>query len=369
MKFTAIDFETANASRASACAIGLVMVENGQIVGRMSHLIRPDPLDFDPFNVSIHGISAADVKDAPTFSELWPILWPRISGPLIAHNAAFDMSVLRRALDHSGIQYPKTDYFCTRVISSLAWPDYPTFALAHIANILGISFNHHDAEEDARACAIIAIEACNRLGASSLYNLEKTCGLRIGHLYPGGYCPCGCTRPPDTLKHSGIEIFISRTGASIKRIQPPCTTEDPNSVHGVGNPSGRVTKTDLPAGTVTDKHCPEIKAPHTTENDKRHQFYGMSFVFTGAMTTMTRIHAMQAVLDRGGIYHDTLKSDTNYLVLGQEGFIGYQAGHKSSKMKKADAMRNKGIPIEILSEADFVGMLDGEFGTDEIGIF
>lgn len=66
---------------------------------------------------------------------------------------------------------------------------------------------------------------------------------------------------------------------------------------------------------------------------------------------------MQSVVDRGGICHDTVKSDTDYLVLGQEGFIGYQAGFKSSKMKKAEQMHSKGLPIEILSEADFIDML------------
>ena len=66
---------------------------------------------------------------------------------------------------------------------------------------------------------------------------------------------------------------------------------------------------------------------------------------------------MRAVVDCGGICHDMVRSDTDYLVVGQEGFIGYQDGHKSSKMKKAEAMRSKGLPIEILSEADFINML------------
>ena len=64
-----------------------------------------------------------------------------------------------------------------------------------------------------------------------------------------------------------------------------------------------------------------------------------------------------------------VKSDTNFLVLGQEGFIGYQAGHKSSKITKAEAMRRTGMTIEILSEADFVGMLGDEFGPNAPTVF
>lgn len=66
---------------------------------------------------------------------------------------------------------------------------------------------------------------------------------------------------------------------------------------------------------------------------------------------------MQAVVDRGGLCHDGVKSDTDFLVLGQEGFIGYKAGYKSSKMRKAEDLRSKALPIEIISEADFLEML------------
>lgn len=309
MKFTAIDFETANADRASVCAVGLVVVENGEVVGRLRQLIKPDPLDFDPFNISIHGITPADVSDAPAFSEFWPNLWSRVSGPLIAHNAAFDMSVLRRVLDQSGTPYPATDYFCTRVIARLAWPEHPTYALDHIARVLGISFTHHDAEEDARACALIAITACKQLKATSLYDLQQGCGLRVGRLFVGGYCPCGGPYAPRSTRHRREQL----RAADITPSAPPL-----------------------------DEHNP---------------CNGMAFVFTGTMSSMSRRDAMQAAVDHGGICHDTVRSNTDYLVLGQEGFIGYQAGFKSSKMKKAEQLRSKGLSIEILSEADFIDML------------
>lgn len=319
MKFTAIDFETANSSRGSACSIGLVKVENGQIVERFSRLIKPDPLYFDPFNVSIHGITENDVKDAPSFAELWPSLLPKISGPLVAHNAAFDMSVLRHALDSFGVGYPNTDYFCTLVISRIAWPEQPTYALNHIAHAIGVSFAHHDAEEDAMACAHVAMAACKRLGAVSLYDLQEKCGLRVGRLFAGGHCPCGCPR------------FIA-------------------------------------AGTHEKPRIAEI--PHTFgPRDERGTFNGMAFVFTGSMSSMNRKDAMRAVVDRGGICHDMVKSDTDFLVLGQEGFTGYQAGHKSSKMKRAEEMRSRGMPIEILSEVDFIGMLENNSQSDLPTIF
>jgi DNA polymerase-3 subunit epsilon len=261
------------------------------------------------------------VVDAPTFAELWPSLWHCISGPLVAHNAAFDMSVLRYSLDSFGAQYPETDYFCSCVISKLAWPDYPTYALNHVAREIGVSFSHHDAEEDAFACAHVAMAACKKLGASSLYDLPDNCGLRVGRLFAGGYCPCGCPRSSHFRAHGQSKLRAEDIKPSSK-------------VHDDSNP-----------------------------------FHGIAVVFTGTLSSMSRQTAMQAVANRGGICHDMVKGDTDYLVLGQEGFIGYEAGHKSSKMKKAEAMRSKGMPIEILSELDFIGMLDDEFMMDEPSIF
>lgn len=48
MEFTAIDFETANASRDSACAIGLVTVKDGRIIDEYYKLIKPKYIYFNP---------------------------------------------------------------------------------------------------------------------------------------------------------------------------------------------------------------------------------------------------------------------------------------------------------------------------------
>jgi len=96
MDFLALDFETANQHRGSVCAIGLVTVHNGQVIDQRHWLVKPKTLDFNAYNTSIHGISANDVMDKPEFCELWDELREHLNNRMvIAHNASFDMSVLR----------------------------------------------------------------------------------------------------------------------------------------------------------------------------------------------------------------------------------------------------------------------------------
>ena len=102
LDFTAIDFETANGFRGSPCAVGLTKVRGGRVVEEASWLMRP-PADHDHFdyhNVRIHGIRAEDVAGRPRFGELFPEIGAFIGGDILAaHNAAFDLGVIRSGLE------------------------------------------------------------------------------------------------------------------------------------------------------------------------------------------------------------------------------------------------------------------------------
>jgi DNA polymerase-3 subunit epsilon len=190
MDWAAIDFETANSDRASACALGLVLVQEAQIVKRCSWLIRPSKVCFDPNNVLIHGITADQVLDKPTFAELWDEVHSEIQGmPLAAHNASFDISVLRHTLDHYKIQHPELDYYCTRAISNALWTTLPSYGLELVSHYLGVPFTHHAVEEDALACATIVLRGCSEVGVADLIQLAKHLMIRCGHLYPSRHTP------------------------------------------------------------------------------------------------------------------------------------------------------------------------------------
>lgn len=157
-RFTAIDFETANRYRNSACAVGLVRVERRRIVRRAYHLIRP------PFRVfeftRLHGIDWSTVRTEPTFEELWPELLPFFEDIdfVAAHNAPFDASVLRATCAWYDLEVPVVPFRCTVRIARACWGLRPT-TLRHVANFLGLRLKHHDAASDAEACARIVITA------------------------------------------------------------------------------------------------------------------------------------------------------------------------------------------------------------------
>jgi len=156
--FVALDFETADYGRDSACSIGLIRVENNQIVQRVHALIRPPRRSFR-FSY-VHGIHWRDVEDQPTFGELWETLTPLIQGVefIAAHSASFDRGVLYACCDTYGISHPPQPFVCTVQLARQTWKLYPT-KLPDVCQHLDIDLLHHHALSDAEACAQIVIAA------------------------------------------------------------------------------------------------------------------------------------------------------------------------------------------------------------------
>ena len=183
MRAVAIDFETANERRDSACAVGLAWIEAGRIVQRESRLIRPPELRFSPGNIRIHGILPADVRDQPTCAEVLEEFLPDLSdGIILAHNAGFDMAVLVASMAACGRPVPDLTYLCTLQIARRVFSDPSGHGLAKVAARLGIRFAHHDAGEDAYACAEIALAALRETGAGHLSDLARMLGLSMMRL-------------------------------------------------------------------------------------------------------------------------------------------------------------------------------------------
>jgi DNA polymerase-3 subunit epsilon len=187
VNFVAIDFETAKKSPESACSVGLAKYQDGTLTGSFYSLIRPPVLYIRPDFTEIHGLTADDVRDAPSFADIWETgLLPFIGGlPLAAHNASFDMTVLRAVLRWYELPMPRLKYFCTLRLSRRAWPELRSHALTRLGETFGIAYDAHNALDDAKTCGTIACLAAEKYGTGTLKELLAASGIGMRRLATG----------------------------------------------------------------------------------------------------------------------------------------------------------------------------------------
>lgn len=298
--FIAIDFETANNNRCSPCSVGVALVENGMIVNSFERLIKPhkDFSCFDDFNVAIHGITSKMVRKSPEFNQIMNELSPLLEGNLVvAHNMQFDCSVLCRTIELYGIKYPKCKTLCSVCISRIAYPQLSSHRLNIVSKFLNIKLDHHHAESDAISSAKIILEAKkthNELIASSGYSY--------------GY------------------------------------------INEEGNWSPQIQNKEIKEHKLFDKW--------SQKEERKSMFEGCNFVFTGTLSSMSRKVAQELVQKAGGKASESITKETEFLVMGTQDYSKFTDGLKSSKTKIAEDLKINGSPIEIISEEDFLNMVD-----------
>lgn len=351
LDFTALDFETANGFRGSPCSVGVVRVRDGVPVDRALWLMRPpEGFDrFDPRNVSIHGIRAEDVAQHPRFAEVvGPMLEFVGQDVLVAHNAGFDLGVIESALEVSGRDVPDLVYACSLVLARSCF-ELPSYALPRAAEAAGHPVvNHHDALADAEACAWIVIEAERRTRESGREQLPRTLtdllqdrGLALRHLQ--GHPPEG--------EH------LSRATQQARALGPifDATVELP---HQARLPDFMTWPQE---GTNT---APDPDA------DPDHPLWGQQVVFTGALG-MSRQSAKDRAAAHGATPSSRVGPSTTLLVLG-DGFRSedlvqaaagtlYPGALAHRKAREALRRRSQGQHLELLSEPEFLQMLEGNW--------
>ena len=184
MNFVVIDFETAKYSRENACSVGLVKYKNGKVIDTFYSLICPPALYIRPDFTEIHGLTVDDVREAPTFENLWDsAIKPFIgSFPLAAHNAPFDMGVLRAVLEWYELEIPALSYFCTCSLTRRTWPELNSHSLTSLAENFGIVYNAHNALDDAMTCGRLVLMSAEKYGSANIAKLLKAAGVKMGAL-------------------------------------------------------------------------------------------------------------------------------------------------------------------------------------------
>lgn len=171
INFVAIDFETAHLH--FPCEIGMAVVNDGKITQVERRLIKPKCYPhFHWYAKKIHGISAKDVAHEPFFDEVWTQLMPIWKDQLlIAHNASFDMGVIRKNCNAYRLLNPHNPYVCSINIAQKTWEGLLHYSLNALCEQEHIVFSHHHAAADAEACAQLVLHAMEKLSAKSMKEL------------------------------------------------------------------------------------------------------------------------------------------------------------------------------------------------------
>jgi len=176
-RYVVVDVETPNRYNNRISAIGIAVIEDSVVTDEFYSLVNPET-EFDIFNVRLTGIDSQIVADAPTFPQIWEQIEPILSeGLLVAHNAVFDLGVLRCCLRDYGVTWkPYVRYLCTVQMGRRLLPGI-RHNLDAMCAYYGIELNHHHAESDSRACAGILLrymeEGANIKDHIRMYSFNK----------------------------------------------------------------------------------------------------------------------------------------------------------------------------------------------------
>jgi len=328
MDFTAIDFETANHRRDSACQLAAVVVRDGQMVDRHMWMIKPRPFYFSPRNIEVHGIRPSQVERELEFGELWEAIAPHLTGTcLVAHNAPFDLGVLMECIRVHGHSVPPLQFTCTRLIARAAWPGRNGYGLKPVSDWLGIQFRHHDALEDSVACAKILLAAAATTSSDSLEQLETKLKLARGHADETGYQGATKQKP------------LRRAKMATRRVET------------------QVNEERIDYETVSKDESVDLQRLFIRAEFLR-RLAGQQVVFTGKLKCISRESAEMLATKLGATLQDRVTRSTNVVVVGipdeRTVFSGRAQSHKE---QMALSLRSEGHPITLMTEAEFIGLV------------
>ncbi len=288
MDFVCVDVETANNDQASICQIGVARFQNGCLAECWQSLVNPED-EFDTRLVGIHGIDETTVNGAPTFPQIADEVNTRLSGNIVVSHMPFDRVALVRAAEKHGLQPVDCRWLDSAKVVRRTWPECAQrgYGLKAVAEMLGIAFEHHNAQEDARAAGEILLHA------------QKVTGLNLTEWFDRVRLP--------------INPSVRSSGSSSK-------------VQAVVNPDGHL--------------------------------FGEVIVFTGTLSLFTKDKAKELAAAVGCEPKAKVSGNTTMVVIGTQDARRLAGHDKSTNHRTAEELIATGQPLQILTEADFVRLVE-----------
>ncbi len=273
MKYSFIDFETANSARESICAVGISVHENGVETDSFYSLVKPKPLELDRSCFDVHKIELCYLLKAPDFITVYSEIKKRLDGIVVAHNAAFDMNCFAAALNVNEIPYPDFFYLDTLKIARTR---YKHAKLSDLTETYGVPYeNAHNALADARMLGKIYWKMRDDFG-------------------------------PEICEHY-MEHFESRNDEHSEREKISYNFYEPE-----------LTTNNLP-----------FAEPEKIE------FEGRKFVVTGVFASISRKYLEDTIRRNGGIIQTTANTKTDYIIIGSIASNLWVQGNFGRKIESA----------------------------------
>lgn len=359
--FVGFDVETANDDWGSICQIGLVRYKDGQEVDSASWLCTPpEPLNFfRPGNIGIHGITPEQVADQPSFAQLLPKMVEFVGDlPLVAHNAQFDFTAISRACDAAGIPAPDFNFGCSLALSRFSSIKFENHKLPTVARALGVELTkHHDAAEDARACAGIAIELARRGNfQGGFIDFVHSQGFTVGSLNAEKVYPVLRDR-------SGANVVVQRrrlglTGTPTAAASGSTTVSSADVA--VGAPELPESTPPQPEASAPKKSrgrapwdkvaTPEVIPDPNPDADPAGLLFAQNVTLTGDFEPYEKGALWQRIADQGAQVGKNVTKKTTILVAGPWASI-------TSKQRRAEELKDKGQDIQIWDDKQLFAAL------------
>lgn len=374
-RITVFDVETPNSLNDRICSIGITRIVNGEIQDSVNYLINPE-CSFDQFNIHLHGIHAELVKDCPAF----PVVWDRINplffdGIVVAHNACFDLSVLKKTLNHYGIKANSVAYIDTVSAARYIYPYLCNHKLNTLCEELSIPLNHHDSGSDCRATAILLSDMYRNgldegrfirhfsFNDSSIHPCEKV--NRYSHFV--SYNSKGISVDSVLLNElKGLLEGIIADGAINLSEFDLLKTWINDHAYLAGNypydqlfkqlyqilEDNIVSSCELDSLMVLCNNLlhPLDNVPNTICDSN---ISGYNLVLTGDFSHGARNDISHMLESIGLSIQNSVTKKTNIVLVGELGSDAWVAGSYGTKIKKALELNEKGAEIQIVGELEF----------------
>lgn len=355
------DVETPNRHNNKICSIAVVITDqNGTVLDEVSTLVNPEDR-FDDKNMQIHGICPADVKNAPSFPDVWESTLRRIFEDTLvaAHGARFDMGVISKCAREYGLGNINTPYACTLDMAKHAdGLDLPDYKLPTLCKALDVSLgHHHEATSDAEACMGVFWKLAQPKQIPFYFSpyYPPTPKYHFGHSFRYADKTLAMRKLISSLESVLTDGEVSVDEA--QEVLDLISTNDLFFDDPVLVDICESIQTALSDGDLSQEESDSLKkrfetlvSPVSDDAPCQIEFEGKNFVLSGTFEHGSKASIEEMICSRGGVILKSVTKKCDYLLVGGQGSEAWAYGNYGSKVKKALDMQEKGHHIEIVGE-------------------